>query len=91
MWLSHTLTVYAQDSELAAAFAHHQAKGTRVIASLDGQVRYVHNPKRANAQFLPASTFKVANTLIALDLDLVQRATDAFAWDGEKYGITIKP
>ena len=40
-----------------------------------------HNPRRAGQRFLPASTFKIANSLIALDTGVATGADHAMRWD----------
>lgn len=40
-----------------------------------------HDPDRARARYLPASTFKIANTLIALETGVAAGPEFALAWD----------
>jgi beta-lactamase class D len=40
-----------------------------------------HNPERAATRFLPASTYKIPNTLIALETGVAGGADFALAWD----------
>jgi len=47
----------------------------------------VHNKKRAKQQLSPASTFKILNTLIALDVGVVTSKDSVFQWDGTKRGL----
>lgn len=58
-----------------------------VIESLDGSIQHVHNPVRAATRFSPASTFKVPNTLLALDAGVVSGNGVEFHWDGSDRGI----
>ena len=54
---------------------------TFVLLTPDGEfVRY--DPARAARRFLPASTFKIANSLIALETDVVVGPDERFTWDG---------
>lgn len=55
--------------------------GTFVL--LDGQTgrTIYHNPERAGTRFLPASTFKIPNTLIALESGVASGPDFALAWD----------
>jgi beta-lactamase class D len=50
---------------------------------LDAQTGQIvrHNPERARTRFLPASTFKIPNTLIALETGVASGAEFALAWD----------
>jgi beta-lactamase class D len=63
------------------------------LAGLDGAFvlydrgadRYVrHNPERAARRFSPCSTFKIPNTLIALDTGVATGADFAIPWDRER-------
>ena len=47
----------------------------------------MHNEKRAKQQLSPASTFKILNTLIALDVGVVTSKDSVFQWDGTKRGL----
>ena len=70
--------------ELARGF---QALGTQgVIALYDDQAQRwtVSDARRAYQGFRPASTFKIANTLIALETGVAQDETQVFKWDGQK-------
>ena len=58
---------YADDLDLANLFKGKGINGTIVISSLDGSKTYTHNNERANTSMVPASTFKIPNTLIALE------------------------
>ena len=67
---------------VADVFATEDLVGTIVVESADGKTRHVHNQERANTRFSPASTFKIPNTLIALDAAIVTSASSQFTWDG---------
>lgn len=78
---------HAEDPALASVFDRLKAEGTIVISSLDGQKTFVHNEVRANTEFLPASTFKIPNTLIALERGAVGNGTEIIKWDGQTRGM----
>jgi beta-lactamase class D len=73
---------HAEDVELASLFSDAGVEGTIVIATLDGSQRYVHNQTRATRRFPVASTFKIFNTLIALDEGALSGLDEALRWDG---------
>lgn len=73
---------YSKDPDLSRVFQALPATSTMVIASLDGEALYVHNPKRARQAFSAASTFKIPNTLIALEEGVVADSESVFKWDG---------
>ena len=56
-------------------------EGTFVLYDADA-ARYVrYNPERARERFLPASTFKIPNSLIALETGVVPDVDRVLAWD----------
>ncbi len=77
---------YAEDNELADRFKRRDIDGTILISSLNGEIEYLHNSNRAQKRFLPASTFKIPNTLIALEEGVIQNEKDIIEWDGEDKG-----
>ena len=77
----------AEDPDLANVFDRLHADGTIVISSLDGQKTFVHNDVRAKTELLPASTFKIPNTLIALECDAARDGTEIIKWDGQIRGM----
>ena len=54
-----------------------------VVKSLKTGKLDVYNPQRAALQFLPASTFKIPNTLIALQTHAISGLHDTIRWDGQ--------
>lgn len=71
----------AEDPSLAALFAEHQLTGTLIIAASDGSQRFIHNDARAGQRYPCASTFKVLNTLIALEEGAID-SNEVVKWDG---------
>ena len=61
--------------------------GTFIAASVGDDSVYVHNASRSIIRFSPASTFKIPNTLIALDSQIVESKSSTFMWDGTDRGI----
>lgn len=74
------------DADLAKLFADRNVEGTMVMCSLDGSARYVHNDRRASA-IRTASTFKILNTLIALDEGVIADDTEILRWDRKDRGV----
>jgi beta-lactamase class D len=73
---------HAEDLELARLFSDAGVEGTIVISRLDGGETYVHNAARAERRLPVASTFKIFNTLIALDEGVVSGPEEVMHWDG---------
>lgn len=67
-------------------FEHHEAVGTLVVLDkrTPDAVFQVYNPRRANAPYLPASTYKIPHALFALEHGLVKDEFQVFNWDGRK-------
>lgn len=77
----------AEDVSLENLFAQYGVKGTIVIASEHQGVTYVHDDARAETLFPTASTFKILNTLIALQENVIQGKDDTLQWDGQHWEI----
>lgn len=76
----------AEDPDLTRIFEERGVEGTMIIASLDGSRVFTHNAPRASRRFLPASTFKIPNTLIALEERAVVDKMETVPWDGVDRG-----
>lgn len=71
----------ADEPALSALFERQQMAGTMVIASLDGRRVFIHDEARAGRRFPVASTFKILNSLIALEEHAVGE-DEVLKWDG---------
>ncbi len=78
--------VRAEDAQLAKLFTSRKVNGTLVLVNRAGSQRYLYNEARAAQPFLPASTFKIPNTLIALDQGVIT-PQELLRWDGRETGI----
>lgn len=76
----------AENAELAKLFQERGVEGTIVISSLDGKIEYVHSDKRAETRLVTASTFKIPNSLIALEERVINDEKEAIKWDGKDSG-----
>jgi len=62
-------------------------KGAFVLYDLKGN-RYIrYNPERCAERFIPASTFKIMNSLIGLETGVIPDANYVIKWDGAQYDI----
>jgi len=82
---SLTFTAMADDSAIAKLFEEHGLNGTIVISSIRNDKTIVYNEERAGTRFAPASSFKVFNTLIALEVGAIKDKSDTLKWDGTHY------
>ena len=76
------ITVYPEDMEISKLFLEKGMTGTVVISSLDGRTDYVYNDTFSRRRILPASTFKIPNTLMALEEGLIKSDSEVIKWDG---------
>jgi beta-lactamase class D len=77
---------YSEDSDLEKLFKDRGVKGTIVISSLDAKTDYVYEMARSKTRFTPASTFKIPNTLIALEEGVIENEKEVIKWDGKDKG-----
>lgn len=62
-------------------------EATIVVSSLNTGKEYIINEDRSKQSFLPASTFKIPNTLIALQEGIIKDENEIIKWDGEDKGL----
>lgn len=65
-------------------FTEAGVEGTFILYNLNDDSLKVYNPERAEIQFLPASTFKILNSLISLETKAVKDENEIIKWDGVK-------
>jgi len=75
-------TPSSQAQAISDVFRSEGVVGTFIAASVDQEIVYIYNEARALERFSPASTFKIPNTLIALDEGIVVSKSSKFEWDG---------
>lgn len=97
-WFTLEHHVYSQTTpqiEQTANFKQHfdnlGVNGSIIIYDLDLDNFYQHNPSRNNTAFLPASTYKIANSLIALETEVIKDDVDVLTWDGIERGFNGSP
>jgi beta-lactamase class D len=61
--------------------------GSILIYDLNQDLVYQHNRDRNETPFLPASTYKIPNSLIALETGVIQNDVDVLTWDGIERGL----
>lgn len=66
--------------------------GTLVIYDVKRDVTHVYNPSRAGAGFVPASTFKIPNSLIAIEAGVARDVdSQTFAYSGQPFLVRGRP
>lgn len=68
--------------DFAKHFEDLDIEGSILIYDLEQNRIYQHNPERNVTPFLPASTFKIANSLIALETGVIENDVSVLTWDG---------
>ena len=66
----------------AETFQRFGATGTFALRQLGGDETVVHDPDRAASRESPASTFKILNSLVALETGTLQDVDEIVPWDG---------
>jgi beta-lactamase class D len=64
------------------AFSERQIDGCFILYQLEKDSAIVYNQARINEAFLPASTFKIPNSLIALETGAISGEDEVIPWDG---------
>ncbi len=62
--------------------------GTFVLHDLDNDRYLRYNPERCAQRFLPASTFKIVNSLIGLETGVIRDENQVLEWDGTQHEIS---
>jgi len=76
-------SVQEERAELAQIFQDHGVAGTFVLFDPAVDRLTVANARRAATRYVPASTFKIANSLIALELGVVRDENEVIPYGGK--------
>ncbi|MBV1775913.1 class D beta-lactamase [Burkholderiaceae bacterium DAT-1] len=71
--------------ELKRCFGNGKIQGTFVLYEPATQTLTEYNSKRAQQRFVPASTYKILNSLIGLETGVIKSVDQVFPWDGKHY------
>lgn len=75
-----------QNDEWKHIFEKYHIKGTFVLKNMsDGELK-IYNTQRSDSTYLPASTFKLINSMIALQSAAINSVDDRIKWDGVDRG-----
>ncbi len=77
----------AGDPAIAGLFTRKGLEGTMVLSSLKSGRIFVHNDDRASRRLPVASTFKILNTLIALEERVATGKDHLIRWDGRRHDL----
>jgi beta-lactamase class D len=84
---SQTAPEIAQTVNFKQHFDDLGVNGSIIIYDLQGDRFYEHNSPRNNTAFLPASTYKIPNSLIALETGVIKNDVAILTWDGIERGL----
>jgi beta-lactamase class D len=85
---SHAIAETNERHDFEHYFSDAGTQGTLIVYDLRRDLTMVCNPIRATTRFLPASTFKILNSLIGLETGVVRDVDhQIFSWDGVKRDI----
>jgi beta-lactamase class D len=76
-----------QQADFSQQFKSLGVNGSILIYDLNQDLFYQHNPDRNETPFLPASTYKIPNSLISLETGVIQNDVDVLTWDGIERGL----
>lgn len=77
-----TIKSSAQNISFGRHFQELGVEGSTLIYDLNRDRTYQHNPERNKTAFLPASTFKILNSLISLETGVISDEIAILTWDG---------
>lgn len=75
-----------EHADFAPFFDEYGVEGAFILYDRSADTYHIFNPERCRASFLPASTFKILNSLIALETGVIEDENEVFPWDGSDYG-----
>lgn len=76
------LNISASDVSFKDVFQYFGVNGSILIYDANKNKVYEYNSPRNSQAFLPASTFKILNTLIALETGVIKDDVSVLTWDG---------
>lgn len=65
----------------SAYFNQENVKGTMVVFNQQKGKYFIYNQERFEKRFLPASTFKIFNSLVALETGVIKNENEKLIWD----------
>ena len=74
--------VVIEEIDVQSIFAEHNIDGCFMLHDLKNDQYLEYNSARLDSPFLPASTYKILNALIALETEVIQDEEEVIKWDG---------
>ena len=76
----------AESASMAVFFEKYGVEGAFLLFDPQNNKYYSHNAERTEQAFLPASTFKILHSLIALETGVMADTNVVLKWDGKDRG-----
>jgi beta-lactamase class D len=86
--LLSSLVLQPRDDDPQRRFREAGVTGSFLLCEVDGDSCLRIDPQRCARRFIPASTFKILNSMIALQYGAVTDIDDTLRWDGRKHFIS---
>lgn len=89
VFILSSLVPFAQNEELRdfkKYFDEYGHTGSFVLYDMNNDTYYRYNPESCDKQFIPASTFKIFNSLAGLESGAVDSVNEIIQWDGVDRG-----
>jgi beta-lactamase class D len=83
-----SFSLYAHQKAIENLYEANRIDGSIAIESADGHSKFQYNVDDKES-FVPASTFKIPNTLIILEEGLLKDRFETIAWDGVERGYEL--
>lgn len=77
------ISLHAEVNKIEELYRQNSITGSILVESLDGRVKYQYNLSE-DERFIPASTFKIPNTLIILEEGFINDPLQIIKWDGKE-------
>lgn len=87
--IKETITNKVIKSEFQALIDSNNVKGSILIYNLNENTYYSNDFEWAEKGNLPASTFKIPNSIIGLETNVIENENALFKWDGEKKWLKV--
>ena len=83
IFLTISVNSYSEPSKIESIYTLNNINGSLLIESLDGITKHQYKVNDQES-FIPASTFKIPNTLIILEEGLIEDEFEVIKWDGKE-------
>ncbi len=80
---------FIRNNEINSIIKKYNMKGSVLIFDANHKYFIGNDIKRSKRGFIPASTFKIVNSLIGFETGILQDTNHFFKWNGEKRRLTI--